>query len=213
MIGILMLDTAFPRVLGDIGNPDTFDHPVRYAIVPGATPDAIVLGDVSPWVEAFIDAGKDLVASGCTALVTTCGFLTPLRAAVQVQTGVPVTSSSLELIPALLNQGHKPGILTISAASLTQQHLIAAGVPRTTPIQGVDDTHFASAILGNQPHLDTQRAEKEMIAGATALCAAHPKTDIIVLECTNMPPYADAITQATRRPTVSILTAIENLQA
>ena len=44
MIGILMLDTAFPRYLGDVGNPDTFDHPVIYGIVPGATPDAVVRG-------------------------------------------------------------------------------------------------------------------------------------------------------------------------
>jgi hypothetical protein len=32
-LGVLMLDTRFPRVKGDIGNPATFDFPVRYRVV------------------------------------------------------------------------------------------------------------------------------------------------------------------------------------
>jgi hypothetical protein len=35
-LGILMLETRFPRPLGDIGNPASFAHPVRYTIVRGA---------------------------------------------------------------------------------------------------------------------------------------------------------------------------------
>ena len=37
-IGILMLDTKFPRIPGDIGNALTFPFPVRYRKVSGATP-------------------------------------------------------------------------------------------------------------------------------------------------------------------------------
>ena len=32
-IGILMLDTVFPRIRGDIGNANTFPFPVRYYVV------------------------------------------------------------------------------------------------------------------------------------------------------------------------------------
>ena len=52
-----------------------------------------------------------------------------------------------------------------------------------------------------------------MVAGAVSLCTAHPDIDVIVLECTNMPPYADAIARATSRKVVSILTALDALQA
>ena len=37
-IGILMLETRFPRIPGDVGNARTWPFPVRYRVVPGATP-------------------------------------------------------------------------------------------------------------------------------------------------------------------------------
>ena len=105
----------------------------------------------------------------------------------------------------------RPGILTISAQSLTPAHLAAAKVPLDTPVQGVEGGHFSASILGNLPTLDTDLAQQEMCAGAVALCQRHPTVDCIVLECTNMPPYAGAIEEATGRRTVSILTAVDQL--
>ncbi|MEO0487333.1 MAG: aspartate/glutamate racemase family protein [Pseudomonadota bacterium] len=213
MIGILMLDTVFPRVKGDIGNPESFGFPVRYAVVPGATPQAIVCEDLRPWVDAFIAAGQGLVAGGCTGLTTTCGFLTLLREEVAEACGVPVVSSALELVPGLLAAGEVPGILTISAASLSAAHLAAGGVPEGTPVQGVDGGTFARAILGNEPALDLAASERELVAGAERLCADHPEVTVIVLECTNMPPHQAAIEAATGRQVVSILTAVDALRA
>ena len=213
MIGILMLETAFPRVPGDVGNPASFAYPVRYAVVPGATPEAIVRGDPRPWVDAFIAAGRDLVADGCRGLTTTCGFLTLLRDEVQSACNVPVVSSALELIPDLVARGARPGILTISARSLSPAHLAAARVPPDAPVMGVDGGTFANAILENRDFLDLQASEAELVSGATALCAAHPDIDVVVLECTNMPPHTRAIETATGRRVVSILTAVDALQA
>lgn len=210
-IGILMLQTKFPRIVGDVGNPRSFDFPVQYSVVDGATPKAIVQGDVTDWIAAFVDAGRTLVAQGCAGLGTTCGFLTPVRAHVAAACGVPVVSSALDLVPGLLAKGATPGILTISARSLGPAHLGAAGVPDQTTVVGLDNSSFARSILGNRPTLDTARAETEMVAAARNLCSTAPATDVIVLECTNMPPYGDAITATTGRPVVSILTGLNAL--
>ena len=43
-LGILMLETQFPRIPGDIGNALTWPFPVQYRIVRGATPDNVVRG-------------------------------------------------------------------------------------------------------------------------------------------------------------------------
>ncbi|THH36882.1 aspartate/glutamate racemase family protein [Aliishimia ponticola] len=215
-LGILMLDTRFPRILGDVGNPASFDFPVRYHVVPGATPEAIVLSDPRPWTEAFIAAGRALVDQGCTGLATTCGFLTLARDEVQAACGVPVASSALEEVPriaAVLPPGQVPGIITISQASLSPAHLAAARVAAGTPVIGVDRGSFARSILSDAETLDVPAARREMIEAARQLCADHPEVGAIVLECTNMPPHADAVADATGRPVHSILTYLNRFHA
>ena len=75
VLGILMLDTRFPRVAGDVGNPATWPFPTRIAVVRGASPQRVVTGRAAGLADAFVASGRDLVAAGATALITTCGFL------------------------------------------------------------------------------------------------------------------------------------------
>ena len=206
-IGILMLDSRFPRIAGDIGNPVTWPFPVRFATVPGATPEAVVRDDPEPFVQAFIEAGQKLVAEGCTGISTTCGFLALLRPRLAAALGVPVAASSLEQAPqiaAMLAPDQRIGILTISAATLSERQLKVAGVPEGTPIAGVDGGTFATTILENRTELDVEAARAEMVAGAVGLVEANPDVGAVLLECTNMVPCADDIARATGRPVFSI---------
>ncbi len=206
-----MLDTRFPRIVGDVGNPDSFPFPVSYRIVKGATPEAIVRGDQTKFAESFVAAGRQLVAEGCDALATTCGFLTLMRNEITERCGVPVVSSALEQVPGLIKQGKFPGVLTISREDLGPDHLAVAGVPESVPIEGLEGGHFATQILGNADTFDASLCEHEMVRGAVRLCHLSPNVDSIVLECTNIPPYAAAIQRATGRNVYSILTAVSDL--
>ena len=206
-LGILMLDTRFPRILGDVGNADTWPFPVRYGVVPGATPEAIVCDDIEPFVEAFIAKGREMVAEGCVGIATTCGFLALIRPRLVTALGVPVAASALEqagqILP-MLGAGQTLGVLTISAKSLSAAHLEVAGVPAGTPVQGMDGTAFAASILENKTTLDVAQSRQEMVAAAEALVRAHPEVGAIILECTNMVPYAPQIAAAVGRPVFSI---------
>lgn len=211
-LGILMLDSRFPRIVGDVGNPASWRFPVRYRTVPGATPEAVVRGDAETFVQQFIAAGRDLVAEGCTGIATTCGFLAPLRLRLARELGVPVAASALEQarqIEAMLPAGRQVGILTISADSLSAVHLNAAEVPEGAPVQGIEGSRFADTILGNRTELDVARAEQEMVRAARRLVEAHPQIGAILLECTNMPPYAATVARATGLPVFSILTYLD----
>ena len=208
-LGILMLDTRFPRIVGDVGNAQTWPFPVKFAVVPGATPEAVVCDDTAPFVQAFVKAGRSLIAEGCTGIATTCGFLGLIRPQLTKDLGVPVATSALEqaaLVQATLPPGEVVGIMTISAATLTDAHLKAAGVPDGCPVQGTDGSSFSRTILRNEPKLDVAAARSDMVLSAKELVARTPRVGAILLECTNMVPYAAAVAAASGRPVYSIYT-------
>lgn len=209
-LGIVMLDTQFPRPPGDIGHDATFAVHTRKVMLRGAWPEKVVQTAASLRKERAVEPLKilvrQLVARGAKAVTTSCGFLVLLQAELQSTTKVPVITSSLLQLPGLLRQpecfGARIGVLTISAAKLGVEHLRAAGVARDAlsrvviegmPAQG----EFASAILGNRATMDLQLALAEVLACARALQARAPDVRTVVLECTNMPPYAQAIVEAT----------------
>src|SRR5437667_11416092 len=74
-VGVLMLDTRFPRIPGDIGNASTFDFPVRYLRVAGASPDRVVRGDGRALLPLFVEGARSLEREGVRAITTSCGFL------------------------------------------------------------------------------------------------------------------------------------------
>lgn len=209
-VGILMLNTRFPRIPGDIGNAATWPFPVQYKVVQAATPANVVRGDASHLRDAFIDAGRELVDLGCDGIATNCGFLVPFQSEMSRALGVPVASSSLlqaALIRQTLPSDQALGILTISSETLTTVHLDAAGIAHDTPVAGTGAaSHFTSKVLGDAAEIDFDQACADNIAAARRLVTDHPRVGAILLECTNMVPYAADIRRATGRPVFSIYT-------
>src|SRR5947209_19031842 len=98
-VGILMLETKFPRIPGDMGNGLTWPFPVLYKVVPGATPDRVVRHKSAGLHNAFLDAATDLVRLGADGITTTCGFLSLFQ---RELAAVPVATSSLMQNPLVL---------------------------------------------------------------------------------------------------------------
>lgn len=212
-LGILMLATRFPRPPGDIGNAASFAFPVRYRRVDTANPQRVVRERAQGLLEAFIDAGKAMAAEGAVGVATSCGFLAVFQQELAAALPVPVATSSLLqaawLLP-LLPAGATVGIVTIDAASLDVAHLRGVGAPLDLPVEGVDPGgEFATRILGDAPTLDVAVAEHEVVAAAQRLVDRRPDVAAIVLECTNMPPYAAAVQRATGRPVYDVLTMLD----
>jgi len=204
-LGVLMLDTRFPRVLGDVGNPASFAIAVRHRIVAGASPQRVVRDGDPALLQPFIDAARQLVAEGAAAVTTSCGFLVEFQAALQAELPVPVWTSSLLKLPELA----APGVITVDALSLGARHLHAAGADATVPVVGLaTDCHLQRALLDDEMAIDAGRAEADVIDAAQRLVARWPTVREIVLECTNMPPYAKAVARATRRPVHHIISLL-----
>lgn len=211
-IGILMLDSRFPRIPGDMGNAATWPFPVAFKVVPGASPSRVVCHDAQGLLAPFIVAAQELVSEGCMGLTTTCGFLSLFQADLAEAVGVPVAASSLMQIPllnAVLPPTKRAGILTISGSTLRADHLRAAGVPEDTPIGSTEDgQEFTRVILNDEPELDIVAARRDVVEAAQELCAAHPELGALVLECTNMTPYAADVRTAIGMPVHSIVSFV-----
>lgn len=206
-LGLLMLDTRFPRPPGDIGHPASFTIPVRWARVAGASPQRVVREDAAGLLAPFIASARALVAEGARAIGTGCGFLVLHQAALQAALPVPVWSSALLALPELA--ALRPGVVTADAAALGPAHLAAAGAPADTPVEGLaPGCAFQRTLLEDRPELDAADAEAQVVAAAQRLVARDPAIGAIVLECTNMPPYADAVQRATGRPVHHVLSLL-----
>jgi hypothetical protein len=210
-LGVLMLDTRFPRPRGDIGNRATFSFPVRYRVVAGASPRRVVVDGDAALVAPFIAAARALQAEGVAAIATSCGFLALFQRELQAALAVPVWSSSLLLVGPLrgLVPGRPVGIVTVDSAALGARHLRAVDAPLDTPIEGLaDDSAFRRTLLDDRSELDPAEASAATVAAAERLLRRCPEVAAIVLECTNMPPYADAVRAATGVPVHDITTLI-----
>ncbi|MDQ6639922.1 MAG: aspartate/glutamate racemase family protein [Pseudomonadota bacterium] len=207
-----MLETRFPRPPGDIGNPQTFAFPVRYRTVPGASPWRVVVERDPALLAPFIDAARALEREGVAAITTSCGFLALFQREMAAALAVPVWTSSLVLVAELeagWGDGRRVGVVTADAASLTAGHLRAVDARVDTPLEGLAlDSRFRATLLEDRAELDVDEAARATVEAARRLVARHRDVAAIVLECTNMPPYGDAVRAATGLPVHDITTLI-----
>ena len=217
-LGILMLEARFPRIPGDMGNAGTWPFPVLYRVVPGASPERVVLHGARGLLPDFLDAARELVRLGAEAITTNCGFLSLFQAEIAAHVGVPVAASSLMQVPwvqAMLPPGKRVGVLTVCAAALTPAHLLAAGVPPDIPMAGTENGRefYRVLVKGEADDLDVDLAQADILEAGRGLLSRHPEVGAIVLECTNMPPYAAAVQAAFGLPVFDIYSLVTWLHA
>ncbi len=216
-LGILMLEARFPRIPGDMGNAGTWPFPVLYRVVRGASPERVVLNGARGLLGEFVAAARDLVDLGAEAITTNCGFLAIYQRELAAAVGVPVATSSLMQVPwvqATLPPGRRVGVVTVSAASLTAAHLDGVGLPHDLPVEGTEGGRefFRVLIRAEKQDMDVAAAEQDILDAGRALKARHPEVGAVVLECTNMPPYAAALSEALGLPVYDIYSMVSWFQ-
>ncbi len=210
-LGILMLNTRFPRVRGDIGNPGSFSFPVCYEVIELATVDRIVTanGPAGPVMDAFVEAAGRLVAAGAVGLTTSCGFMAIAQQELSGRVRVPMITSSLCQIPLVqttLPAGRRVGVLTIDSSELTACHFSGVGAPTDLPVEGIEGgDELARVIRQDLMELDPTKARQDVVNAGKRLLSKAPEVGAIVLECTNMAPYAKALAAEVGLPVYDII--------
>ena len=211
-IGVLCLDSAFPKPPGHIKNPSGLNFPVLYETVRGATVAKLVNDPAPDFIEPFLEAAKRLEAEGVRAITGSCGFLALFQKELADAVSVPTFSSSLIQVPMvhhMLGGGRRVGVLTASGPNLTARHLAAVGagdIP--VAIQGMESyREFREVILeGQRSDMDIAKIETEVLAAAKALVKANPDVGALVLECTDMPPFAHSLQERLELPIFDLTT-------
>ena len=209
-IGVLCLETAFTKIPGHIRNPVTFGFPVIYQVVSGATPERVVTQGDPALLEPFTEAARYLTAQGAAAITTGCGFLVLFQRELAAAVEVPVYTSSLIQLPmvaAMLRPGQQVGLLVAKKEALTGAHLAAvgaAGLP--VKVAGMaGQPEFREVILeGRRTSLDVARLRGEVLAEAGRL--AGPDLGAVVIECTDLVPFAPDIQELLQVPVFDIVT-------
>ena len=215
-IGILILETRFPRIPGDSGNALTWPFPVLYKVVKGANHKTVVLDKAKDIIDDFVAGANELVEMGADGITTTCGFLSLYQAELAAHCGVPVAASSLMQIAAvasLLPPGRTVGVITVSASDLSVEHLVAAGAPVDTPVVGADGWPFLEEPKDARPAVDIAHCENLVLNAGRDLVARHPAVGAVVLECTRMVPFAAALRAEIGVPIYDIYSFVSWFQA
>ena len=212
-IGILMLDSKFPRIRGDVGNAKTWDFPVLYKTVVGGTPKKVVLELTEDDIEPFILAAKELEQAGVKAITTSCGFLALFQKQLANAVNIPVFTSALLMVPFVkrfIGENRKIGILTANSKTLSDAHLRAVGICKEdVVIKGLEDKEvFTDFTVQNWDQVDTEKCRAELLEATEELLHENDDIGAMVLECTNMPPYTKDIQQVAGMPVFDIVTLV-----
>lgn len=213
-IGILVLNTGYPLLPGNVANATTFDFPVRYKVVEGADSPRLIGGDPT-LLEPILAAAEELVRDGCRAIVGACGYFGRFQREIADALPVPVLLSSLCQVPMVLSSirsSESLGVICAKKSSLDSSVLASVGIAADAPlvIAGMEDSPaFRGAILEDQGWMDATAVEAEAIEAAVRLTTEHPEVRALLLECSDLPPYAKKIQEATGLPVWDFITLIE----
>lgn len=205
-VGILLLEVGYPILPGNVANASSFSFPVRYKVVKGATIERLCYEADPGLVEPLVSSARELERDGVKAIVGACGYFGMFQREMAEALAVPVFMSSLLQAPLLarsLKRGQKVGILCADSGALSPKVLESCGVDGSVPFvaKGLENfPEFRSAITEGKGTLDDRRVEKEVVQAARELIEGNPDIGVMLLECSDMPPYAKAVQDATGLP-------------
>jgi hypothetical protein len=214
-IGVLCLETSFTKIPGHIRNRNTFDFPVTYKVVEGATPERVVSQADPRLLEPFIRAAHDLEAQGVAAITGACGFLVLFQKQLADAVRIPLFASSLIQLPMvhrMLRSDRKVGLLVAKKQSFTHRHLEAIG-GESVPVcvAGMEERpEFREVMLeGRRIELDADRLEHEVLSEVEQLALKNPDMGALIIECTDLVPFSHEIQARTGVPVFDIVTLTE----
>jgi len=198
-------------LIGNSTNPDSFQFPVKYSKVKGANVHTILESPCQNTLQTMINEVQDMERQGIKAITTSCGFNAIFQQKLADAVNIPIFTSSLMQVPLVQNMlGPQKviGVITAKKSALSAEHLKNAGINSdlSLHIEGLESfAEWNKIFLTPNEDIDLKKVENDIINLVTSMMK---QSDIgaFVLECTDLPPFADAIRKATGRPVFDFVT-------
>ena len=206
--GLLQLET----LKGNVTNPESYPFQVDMRQVEGACSETVIMHPSQEVCDRFIEIGKEMQAEGIKAITGSCGFNAIFQKPISEAIDIPVFMSSLLQVPFVLQiiaPSKKIAVMTAYGSRLTAEHFSYCGVKDMSRIivLGLENCSEWNAIFENEDEpVDMDLVEKEIMGTALGAVKDHPEIGAFVLECTDLPPFAPAIREATGLPVFSFNT-------
>lgn len=215
-IGIVYIEDVFyPIVPGNVVNACTYSFPVRMIPVKNINCDELFACDEKVGA-SIMEACEQLEREGVRAITGACGFFGNYQKEMSEKFNVPVALSSLLQVPwvlSMLKPSQKLAILTADEKSITKRLLDNCGITDTMQerlvIKDLANSENFSCVIKNWGEWDNDLARKDVVDKAVEAVNENDDIGAILLECSDMPPYAASIQAEVGLPVFDFITLIK----
>jgi hypothetical protein len=210
VLGILMLDMQAPLIPGNVGNANSYNFPVRFKVLDTIPSDWYCdrQGADEERFKIFLKKAKELEAEGVKAITTGCGFFAIYQKKAAEQLKVPLFASPLLLVPVvsrMIGKNKKVGIISAGGKHLTQGDFLEnVGIDSSIPIAigGLENTEefYHVHVTQKKKDINPEKMKQEIVDVVKGLLVKNPDIGAFVFECSDIPPYAKAASEATGLP-------------
>lgn len=210
-VGIICIKLDYPKIPGNVVNAQTFPFPVVYEVLDFEI-ERLFEGD--PTLEQLVlNAAKKLEGAGVKAIVGACGYFAHFQQSVANAVDVPVYMSSLCQLPMIrmgCGTDGEIGVLCANGESLDEKILSQIGESAEgLVIEDVSKLDSFAAIRWGKDVLDNAALASDLADLAAQMRKDRPNMKAVLLECSDLPPYAYDIQQACGLPVYDFITLIE----
>jgi hypothetical protein len=215
-LGVIRLDYDYPPSPGDIDCPDSFGYDVFYRVVPGLTFEVCQSGKMTKGVESeFIEAVQWMDGRGVSGITGDCGFMMYFQTLARKNTHRPVFMSALAQLPAVTCGYAKDELIAVVTAN---SESLKPMRPLIKDECGIDPDEMRYIFVGCQDvagfeavatgdKVDVPKVTPGIVKKCGEVLAKYPKIRAFLFECTELPPYSDAVRQAFGLPVYDAITA------
>lgn len=198
-IGIIAVNMDYPKIPGNVANATTFKFPVIYETVDFEI-EQLFEGD--PKIEnQIVVAAQKLEKQGVRAIVGACGYFGHFQQSVAESVEVPVFMSSICQVPLIklgLKKQKKILTLVASGKDINEDFFQCSGAKLSdTVICEIGSLESFAPIRWGKTVLDNGQLKSDLVEVVIRETQQDKNIGAILLECSDLPPYAHAIQQAT----------------